>query len=84
MAISNEDFDSDYLDALVAQAKAGVRLRQHLNIHQSYDDPSQCLLNAVEPHSYIRPHRHLSDLKTRGYLLLEGSWRSLLSTILVT
>ena len=72
MAISNEDFDSDYLDALVAQAKAGVRLRQHLNIHQSYDDPSQCLLNAVEPHSYIRPHRHLSDPKDERLFAVRG------------
>ena len=65
-------FDSDYLDALVAAAKCSFRLRQHSNIHQSYDDPSQCLFNAVEPHSYIRPHRHVSDPKDERLLAVRG------------
>lgn len=65
-------FDSDYLDALVVRAKSSVRLRQHLNLHKSYDDPSQCLFNAVEPHSYIRPHRHLSDPKDERIFAVRG------------
>lgn len=46
------------MDDLVAQAKASPRLRQHLNFHGSYAEPVQRFLNAVEPDSYVRPHRH--------------------------
>jgi len=61
-------FDSYYLDVLTAQAKASSRLRQHDNIHQSYQNVCQRLFNAIEPGSYIRPHRHVDD--TDGELLI--------------
>jgi hypothetical protein len=32
--------DYKLLDHLAAQARANPRLRQNLNFHQSYDDPS--------------------------------------------
>jgi cupin fold WbuC family metalloprotein len=51
-------FDSHYLAHLTAQARVSPRLRQHRNIHQSYQDVCQRLFNAIEPSSYIRPHRH--------------------------
>jgi len=54
-------FNSHYFNELTCQAKANPRLRQHLNIHQSYQDVCQRLFNAIEPGSYIRPHRHLAD-----------------------
>ncbi len=46
------------LDQLTKQAVGSVRLRQHLNLHQNYEEPCQRLLNAIEPNSYIRPHSH--------------------------
>jgi len=33
----------------------------NLNLHAGDDDPIQCLCNAVEPDSYVRPHRHAMD-----------------------
>lgn len=54
-------FNSNYFNELTSQAKANPRLRQHLNIHHSYRDVCQRLFNAIEPGSYIRPHRHLDD-----------------------
>ena len=51
-------FSPDYMDDLVFQAKAAPRRRQHRNIHTDYADPCQRLFNAIEPDSYIRPHRH--------------------------
>ena len=64
--------DSKLLDNLSAQAKDNPRLRQNLNLHQSYDDPLQRLLNAMEPASYIRPHRHLRDPKPESFIGLRG------------
>lgn len=66
-------FDAGYLKALIDEAKSNSRFRQHRNVHESYDDPSQCLLNAIEPHSYIRPHRHASDPKEERLFALRGS-----------
>lgn len=60
------------LDNLSAHAKENPRRRQNLNLHQSYEDPSQRLLNAMEPASYIRPHRHLRDPKPESFIGLRG------------
>ena len=54
-------FSADYLNDLTAQAQGNLRKRQHRNIHQSYADPCQRLFNAIEPTSYICPHRHVGD-----------------------
>jgi len=51
-------FSASHLDELTLHAKNSPRLRQHLNIHTDFIDPCQRLLNAIEPNSYIRPHRH--------------------------
>lgn len=61
---------------LVAQvsdaARLNPRLRQNYNLHTS--DESRChrLLNAIEPASYIRPHRHLDPEKDEAFILLSG------------
>jgi cupin fold WbuC family metalloprotein len=47
-------------------------MRQHLNIHQSYDDPCQRLFNAIGINSYIRPHRHSLDPKTESLFAVRG------------
>ncbi len=67
-----EIFDAGYLDDLTGQAKSSPRLRQHRNIHQSYQDASQRLFNAIEPGSYIRPHRHASDPKDELLIAIRG------------
>jgi cupin fold WbuC family metalloprotein len=52
------DIGQHEISALIERARTGKRLRQNLNVHQALDDPINRLLNAVEPQSYIRPHRH--------------------------
>ncbi len=66
-------FDNQYLDDLTSQAKAGSRLRQHRNIHQSYQDSCQRLFNAIEPGSYICPHRHTTELREELLIAIRGS-----------
>ena len=60
---------------LTSKAQARSRLRQHLNLHTSYDEYCQRLLNAIEPDSYIRPHRHefRSMTEVETLLVLQGS-----------
>jgi cupin fold WbuC family metalloprotein len=43
---------------LSGEAAASPRLRKNLNLHPVLEDPVQRLFNAMEPGTYVRPHRH--------------------------
>ena len=66
-------FDGAYFDNLSRQAKASWRLRQHSNIHESYEDLCQRMVNALEPNSYVPPHRHFSVPKNELMVALRGT-----------
>jgi len=72
MGATMKILDSALLSGLSSQAKENPRLRKNLNLHESYDEPSQRLLNAMEPNSYIRPHRHHRDPKPESFVGLRG------------
>lgn len=61
----------DLLDLVTAQAKGNDRLRMNYNFHETMDAPVHRMLNALEPGTYLPPHRH-SD-KEETYLVLRGS-----------
>jgi len=60
------------LDEITAAARENPRLRQNWNIHPADDFPAHRLLNAMEPASYIRPHRHLDPLKDETFMIVRG------------
>lgn len=62
----------ELLNNLTDEAKQNPRLRKNLNFHSSFAEPSQRLLNAMEPGSYIRPHRHLFDPKPECFIGIRG------------
>jgi len=64
--------DRHALDRLSAAAAASPRLRKNLNLHDDYADLCQRLFNALEPGSYIRPHRHLNPPKPECFLAVRG------------
>ncbi len=64
--------DQTQLDQLSAQAQENPRLRKNLNIHPSDDFCCHRLFNAVEPGSYIRPHRHLDPAKDETFVIIRG------------
>jgi len=64
--------DKKCLDDLSMLVKASPKLRQHENLHSSYKDPCQKLLNAIDPNNYIRPDRHLIDPKIKLLSVLRG------------
>lgn len=61
----------ELLDAVSAQAKENPRLRMNYNLHATLDTPIHRLLNALEPDTYLPPHRHADKEET--YLVLRGS-----------
>lgn len=62
----------ELLRRITTEAMESPRLRKNRNIHPS--DTSRChrLLNAIEPLSYIRPHRHLDPEKDEAFILMSG------------
>lgn len=53
-----------FLDSISEQAKASPRLRMNYDLRNSEDDSSQRMLNAIEPGSPERIHRHQHTSET--------------------
>ena len=66
------EFSGDYLNSLINEAELSPRLRQHRNIHCSYEDHCQRFMNAICIGSYIAPHRHLLDPKDECLVAIKG------------
>ena len=64
--------DKKLLDETTAKAKQSKRLRMNHNFHETPDDPVNRLINAMEPDTYLRPHRHVNPDKTEIFLMLRG------------
>lgn len=60
------------LNLLCLEAAAVPRRRKNLNFHKKDTSPCNRLLNAMEPLSYIQPHRHLDPEKDETVILLRG------------
>lgn len=61
----------ELLDGVTSEAQASPRLRMNYNFHASLDAPIHRLLNALEPGTYLPPHRHADKEET--YVVLRGS-----------
>jgi cupin fold WbuC family metalloprotein len=65
--------DNTLLDELCAEAGASPRRRKNRNFHPADDHPGHRLLNAMQPDSYIPPHRHLDPNKDETFVVLRGA-----------
>ena len=63
---------TELLDEVSSQAVKSLRLRMNYNFHEELDAPIQRMLNALEPGTYLPPHRHLNPGKDEMYLILRG------------
>ena len=64
--------DNALLDEVCAEAAASPRRRKNRNLHPTDDYPAHRLLNAMQPDSYIPPHRHLDPNKDETFVVLRG------------
>lgn len=64
--------DQSVLDQLSLEAATSPRLRKNLNMHDDYADVCQRLFNAMEPGTYIRPHRHVDPAKAECFIAVRG------------
>ena len=61
------------LDEISERAKKSPRRRMNYNFHENESDPLNRLLNAMEPDTYLPPHRHKDPDKEEVFLVLRGS-----------
>lgn len=60
------------LDEISHKATQSPRKRQNFNFHDSLGDPLQRLLNAMEPGTYVQPHKHEKPDKREFFIILKG------------
>lgn len=63
---------TERLVALTDEAKGSPRKRSHLNTHPAPEAAVQRLFIALEPETYIRPHRHPQAEKWEFLVLIQG------------
>jgi cupin fold WbuC family metalloprotein len=66
--------DAALLTKLAHEAASLPRRRKHHNFHVAGAEGADRLLNAVEPGSYIVPHRHLAPTKDETFVALRGAF----------
>ena len=64
--------DRPAVAALAREAAAAARGRAHQLWHADHGDPVQRLAMALQPGTYVRPHRHAEPPKWEAMVLLAG------------
>jgi len=64
--------DESLLNQVTDKARKSERLRMNHNFHASTDENIQRMLNALEPDTYLPPHRHSNPDKEEIFLVLRG------------
>jgi len=64
--------NNDLIDKTSQKAKASARRRKNFNFHASPDDTMHRMLNAMEPDTYIQPHKHENPDKSEAFFCLRG------------
>jgi len=65
--------DKSLIENKAKHATKNERLREIHAFHNSDDATLHRMLNAIQPKSYIVPHRHLKDPKEETIIVLKGS-----------
>lgn len=60
-------------DTLCQSARTSPRQRAHHNLHPTLDASVQRLCIALQPETYVRPHRHSESNKWEQLVVLEGA-----------
>ncbi|MFH1912995.1 MAG: WbuC family cupin fold metalloprotein [Pseudomonadota bacterium] len=58
---------------LLAMSRESPRKRMLQRLHKSLDAPTHRMFNALQPGTYITPHRHLHPVKSETILVISGS-----------
>jgi len=64
--------NNQMLDNLVEDARKSPRRRKNLNFHTEASDLLQRMMHAMEPDTYVQPHRHLNPDKREVFIIFRG------------
>lgn len=64
--------DEAFISETSAKAKSSERRRMNYNFHQEDAATLQRMLNAMEPDTYIQPHKHEDPDKVEAFFVLRG------------
>jgi cupin fold WbuC family metalloprotein len=74
MDLNLKIIDNNLLNEVSAKAKTVARKRMNYNFHDDYSDPINRMLNALEPGTYCRPHKHEFPDKREVFMVLRGTF----------
>ena len=66
------EITAESLRGLKEEAKHCRRKRKNLNYHPKMDDPINRMVHAMNPGTYIQPHKHEDPDKREIFIILEG------------
>jgi len=64
--------DHSFISQTSEKAVKSDRRRMNYNFHQQDSDTLQRMLNAMEPDTYIQPHKHENPDKVEAFFVLRG------------
>ncbi len=66
------EINNQLLDEVSGKAKSAQRKRINYNFHKEMSDPLHRMINALEPGTYVRPHKHENPDKMESFIILRG------------
>jgi cupin fold WbuC family metalloprotein len=63
----------EHVAQVLHASRASERRRMILPFHKSHEDPLHRMFNALQPGTYVQPHRHLSPPKAEVFMVLAGA-----------
>lgn len=72
--MSTKHINLSLLQRTADEARLSPRLRKNANFHPNDEFPAHRLINAMQPGSYVRPHRHLNPTKDETIVALQGGF----------
>ncbi len=66
------ELNKKLLEKITSEAKHSPRKRKNYNFHKEYTDQLQRMLNAINPGSYVQPHKHEAPDKREVFIILQG------------
>jgi len=64
--------NEEFIEITSAKAKTSKRRRMNYNFHKEDSATLQRMLNAMEPDTYIQPHKHEDPDKVEAFFALRG------------
>jgi cupin fold WbuC family metalloprotein len=64
--------DINIIENLIKEACSLPRKRKNYNFHSDYSDPVNRMIHAMEPETYVQPHKHENPDKREVFIILKG------------